>query len=65
LLPGSEAASAVEFALLLPVLAICICGIIDFGYIFLDWNLANEASREAARYAATNKSSGNPPNKTA
>ena len=55
----------VEFALVLPVLVLCLCGIIDFGNIFLQWNLANEASREAARYAATYKSSGNPPNKTA
>jgi len=65
LLPGCEAASAVEFALLLPVLVLCICGIIDFGCIFLDWNMVNEASREAARYAAVNKSvnNNNPPTK--
>ena len=65
LLPGSEAASAVEFALLLPVLALLICGIIDFGFMFYNWNVVNEASREAARYAAVNKSvnNNNPPTK--
>ena len=55
LLPGSEAASAVEFALLLPVLFLCVCGIFDFGNIFYQSNITNEASREAARYAATYK----------
>jgi len=65
LLPGSQAASAVEFALLLPVLALLICGIIDFGFMFYNWNVVNEASREAARYAAVNKSvnNNNPPTK--
>jgi Flp pilus assembly protein TadG len=51
----------VEFALLAPVLVLCICGIIDFGNIFLQWNLANEASREAARYAATIKPNSSSP----
>jgi len=65
LLSGSQAASAVEFALLLPVLVLLICGIIDFGFMFYNWNVVNEASREAARYAATNKSvnNNNPPTK--
>jgi len=65
LLRGGEAASAVEFALLLPFLVLLICGIIDFGFMFYNWNLTNEASREAARYPATNKTvnNGSPPTK--
>lgn len=42
----------VEFALVLPLLLIIIAGIIDFGLIFNQKVLANNASREAARYVA-------------
>jgi Flp pilus assembly protein TadG len=61
---GPEAGSMVEFALVLPFLVLCLCGIIDLGNLFYQFNLANEAAREGARYAATNKSSGSPPNQT-
>jgi len=44
----------VEFALVLPVLLLIIAGIIDFGLIFNQKVLANNASREAARYVAVN-----------
>ena len=43
----------VEFALVLPVLILCLCGIIDLGNLFYQLNLANEAAREGARLAAT------------
>lgn len=60
----TEGMSAAEFALILPVMLLIVCGIMDFGNIFYQWNIVNEAAREAARYAATNKSSGSPPNQT-
>jgi Flp pilus assembly protein TadG len=42
----------VEFALILPILVLILCGIIDFGWIFGNQLLANNAAREAARYTA-------------
>ncbi len=42
----------VEFALVLPILILLICGIIDFGWIFGNQLIANNASREAARFCA-------------
>ena len=51
--PKSEKGQAmVEFALVLPILLLILCGIIDFGWIFGNQLLANNASREAARYTA-------------
>jgi hypothetical protein len=44
--------SMVELALVLPVLLLILCGIIEFGWIFSNTILANNACREAARYAA-------------
>lgn len=42
----------VEFALVLPILLLILCGICEFGSIFSNQILANNACREAARYAA-------------
>jgi Flp pilus assembly protein TadG len=42
----------VEFALVLPLLLILLCGIIDFGWIFGNQLMANNACREAARACA-------------
>ncbi|MBP1924812.1 Flp pilus assembly protein TadG [Sedimentibacter acidaminivorans] len=42
----------VEFALVLPILIFLIAGIIDFGWIFGNQILADNACREAARYNA-------------
>lgn len=41
-----------EFALLLPVLALLVFGIIDFGLLFSDMLQIRQASREGARQAA-------------
>lgn len=51
--PKSEKGQAtVEFALLLPILILMLCGIINFGWIFGNQLLAKNAVREAARYTA-------------
>lgn len=44
----------VEFALILPLLILLLCGIIDFGWIFGNQISMNNASREAARFMAIN-----------
>lgn len=44
----------VEFALILPLLILLLCGIIDFGWIFGNQITMNNASREAARFMAIN-----------
>lgn len=42
----------VEFSLVLPILLLLLCGICEFGSIFSNQILANNACREAVRYAA-------------
>lgn len=44
----------VEFALILPLLILLLCGIIDFGWIFGNQLILNNAVREAARNSAIN-----------
>lgn len=46
--------SMVEFALVLPILLILICGIIDFGWLFYNQSELNNVAREGARYATVN-----------
>ncbi len=41
----------VEFALVLPILLLLLCGIIDFGWLYYNQITLNNASREGARYA--------------
>src|SRR5688500_2701531 len=45
---------AVEFALVLPLILICLFAIIDFGQIFNNLNDANHIAGNGARYAAVN-----------
>ncbi len=45
-------ASAVEMALVAPFLLILLLGIIEFGYIFGQYNEVRHAAREGARFAA-------------
>ncbi len=44
----------VEFALVLPILLLFLCGIIDFGWVFGNQLAANNATREATRYEVVN-----------
>ena len=44
----------VEFALVLPVFLLILCGIIDFGWLFYNQLSLNNACREGARYAVVN-----------
>ena len=51
----TDGISAVEFALLLPVMLLIVCGIMDFGNLYFQLHIANEAAREAARLGAITK----------
>lgn len=46
----------VEFALILPILLILVCGIIDFGWLFYNQYSLNNGAREGARFAVVNAS---------
>jgi Flp pilus assembly protein TadG len=51
--PGNEkGASAVEFALVLPVFVMLVFGIFQFGIAFNNWIAITHAAREGARLAA-------------
>ena len=54
-------AAAVEFALVIPVLLLVLCGIFDFGNIYLQMDIVNQAARQGARLAAVSTSSGETP----
>jgi Flp pilus assembly pilin Flp len=51
-LRNEEGAAVVEFALVMPILALVIFGIIDFGRAFYTVNNIISAVREGARYGA-------------
>ena len=51
-LKNEKGQAMVEFALVLPILIMLVCGICEFGWIFSNQIIANNASREAARFAA-------------
>lgn len=52
----SESGQAlVEFALLLPILAVLLMGIIEFGVVFHDYVTVTDASRVGARKAAVSR----------
>jgi Flp pilus assembly protein TadG len=55
-LRDDEGASAVEFALVVPLLVLIVFGIINFGFVFSQQNSLNTAVREGARRAVVNES---------
>jgi len=52
LVKNENGQALVEFALVLPILLLLLCGIIDFGWIFGNQLIASSACRDAARYTA-------------
>ena len=44
----------VEFAIVLPLLLLILCGIIDFGWIFYNQLSLQDCTREGARYGSVN-----------
>ncbi|MGJ7917968.1 TadE/TadG family type IV pilus assembly protein [Massilia sp. LXY-6] len=44
-------ATIVEFALVLPLFMTFLLGVLEFSRMLYTWNVANEATREGARYA--------------
>jgi hypothetical protein len=58
---GGRGAALVEFALILPILAMLIFGIIDFGKLFNDWQQLRQGVRQAAREGAVTNFASPPP----
>jgi Flp pilus assembly protein TadG len=55
-LRNQRGASAVEFAILLPVLVVIVFGIIEFGFLMFDKAIITNASREGARFGIVYRS---------
>lgn len=54
LIHREDGQALVEFALVLPVLMLILCGVLYFGKALNYWNDATHISAEGARYAAVN-----------
>lgn len=52
---GEDGASALEFALIAPILLVLVMGIIEFGFMFQAQLALTHAAREGARRAAVGK----------
>lgn len=48
---GEDGQAMVEFALVLPIFMLILCGILDFGWMFYNQLSLDNACREGARYA--------------
>ena len=53
-LKGEKGQDIVEFALIFPILATILFGIIDFGWVFYSTAMVANATREGARFAVMN-----------
>ena len=51
---GERGAALIEFAILTPLLVLLLLGIIEFGWLFGQFNDVRHATREGARFAAVN-----------
>lgn len=56
LMKKEEGQALVEFALVLPILLMLVCGIIDFGWLFYNELSLQNACREGTRFACVNSS---------
>ena len=54
IIKSEKGASAVEFALILPILVILVFGIVQFGIAYNNYIALTHAAREGARLAAVN-----------
>ena len=54
-LKRTKGTTAVEMAFILPFLLLLVCGIVDFGNLYLQTNMVSEVAREGARIVATAK----------
>ncbi|MGN0383442.1 MAG: TadE/TadG family type IV pilus assembly protein [Eubacterium sp.] len=52
-----EGQAMVEFAMVLPIFLLVLCGIIDFGWLFFNQLSLNNACREAARVSVVEEES--------
>ena len=50
-LGGERGAELIEFALTLPILLLVVLGIIEFGFVFREYEVVTNAAREGARIA--------------
>lgn len=55
ILKNEDGVSAVEFALVLPILLLILLGILEFGLILFTYNSTQNVSRDVARQLATNR----------
>ena len=51
---GEDGQALLEFALVLPIFLLILCGILDFGWLFYNQLALNNICREGARYAVVN-----------
>lgn len=56
-LKKEDGQAVVELAITLPILIMILCGIIDFGWLFMNQNSIDYCSREGARYAIVHSTS--------
>jgi Flp pilus assembly protein TadG len=57
-LRGEQGAELIEFALTMPLLLLLVLGIIEFGFLFQEYEVVTNASREGARLGAFIPSAG-------
>ena len=55
-LRGEQGAELIEFALTLPLLLLLVLGIIEFGFLFQEYEVVTNAAREGARLGALTSS---------
>jgi Flp pilus assembly protein TadG len=55
---SEDGQTAVEFALVLPIIAVLLFGIVEFGVVFHDYVTVTDASRVGARKAAVSRLKG-------